>query len=216
MKINIDQLVIKNGKCATEEALKLLCGKWNSVIINECIKESLSLESLRIKLEYIPRVSLTKKINYLISNKLIVVEDGKYYASLRAIELLDIAKDIDVYLLKNIQEISNLEEKYDYVNKMIGQKWKARILWLLLHYDTIRFNQFSRCLEGISHKILKETLNDMENTNIIFRKEYDDKILKVEYKLTKNGKEMAIIVNKLSDWSKKYNLLTQKVTVTIE
>lgn len=215
MNIELNNLIIKNDKCATEQALKFLCGKWNAYIIHTCILRPASIIELKNIFSIIPPTSLQKKLSYLCENNLLYLDDKKYFATNQATELLEIAKEIEDYLSRYVPELLDMDAKYNYVNKMIGQKWKARILWVLFNYKVVRFNELCHCLEGISHKVLKEVLDDLISTDMIIRKDYHEKTPKVEYLLTEQGHEMARFVDKLRLWSEKYGLLTQKVTAYI-
>lgn len=216
MGIDINQLTIKNGKCGTEEALKVLCGKWNILIIKVCMEHACTAEELNVKLGNIPKTSLVKKMDYLVENDLLINRDDLYFPTDKAVKLFKIAENIGNYLTENVPEAVTSEQRNQYVNKMIGQKWKARVLWLLSVYQMIRFNEFCRCLEGVSHKVLKEVLLDMENTGMIVRTAYDEKVPKVEYRLSEKGERVAELVLQLSEWSREYGLLTQKVTISFE
>lgn len=216
IKIGIENLTIKNGKCAVEIALKILCGKWNTLLMNSCAKEDLSLSQLRILFPNIPRTTINKKLKQLENQGLLKLIDEKYSATEMTIELLQIAHQINDFLNINVSPNLSLEERYTHINKMIGQKWKSRILWLLLNYKTVRFNEFCHTLEGISHKVLKELLDDMESMDIVERKVYDEKVPKVEYSLSPKGEQLAVFIDYLSQWARHYGLLSQKVTITLE
>ena len=213
MELNIKQLVMRNGKCGVEEALKILYSKWNIEILNACSK-SIDFKQLQIDLSFIPRTTLIKNLNKLVNLNLIINNDNEYILSKEANDLLNINKKIENYL-STFESFNSLEEKYNYINKAFGKKWKARVIWLLGTYKIVRFNEFCNCIEGISHKVLKEVLLDLEETNIINRVEYSGKVLKVEYTLTEKGNQFSLFINDLSNWSKR-NGLTQKVTINIE
>ena len=214
MELDVKQLLIKNGKCGVEETLKILYSKWNVEILTAC-RESITIKDLQQNLQFIPRTTLNKNISILLRNNLLMTDGYSYALSESANELLLFNEQIDEYFASFIS-FTSLEEKYDYINKAFGKKWKARIIWILHTYEKARFNELCNCLEGISHKVLKEVLLDLEDAEIINRFEYLGKVPKVEYTLTEKGKNIAIFVFKLSEWSRKNGLLTQKVTVNIE
>lgn len=215
MEIDINHLVIKDGKCGTEEALKVLCGKWNMLIIQRCLNHPSTTNNLYEELVDIPKTSLSKKLNYLTENELLVYTDHGYIATQKAIDLFNIAKSLGQYLNKNVPEAITQVQRNQYVNKMIGQKWKARVMWVLSSYKIVHFNELCRCLDGISHKVLKEVLLDMENTGMITRTSYNEKVPRVDYSLTQKGKEIFDFSNQLSSWSKKYGFISPNITINL-
>ena len=155
IKIGIDDIIIKNSKCGIEVAMKILCGKWNIELLNYCISNNESISNMRTIFTYIPRTTLTKKLTWLCEMGLLTEINEILYTTDMTKELLSIACKIDKVLNNDISTNLPLDVRYESLNKMIGQKWKSRILYLLLNFETVRFNEFSRILEGISHKILK-------------------------------------------------------------
>ena len=217
LNIEIDQLIMRNPKCGIEEAMKILCAKWNIELLRCCCNsKKISLKKLSEHFNYIPRTTFTKRLNFLIGINLLENDENIISNTEMSIELLNIVYQMDDFLKLYTPKNSSFDERFNYLNKMIGQKWKSRILWLLLNFDRVRFNELGRILEGVSHKILKEALDDMEAMNIVNRIVYDEKIPRVEYSLTQKGKNCAIFIDELSNWSKKYKISSQKVTIIIE
>lgn len=105
------------------------------------------------------------------------------------------------------------DKQLEYTRKLIGSKWKARIIWILCHAEVARFNELHNSIEGISYKVLKQQLSDMEENGIVTRTEYDGKVPKVEYSLTPAGKEAYLIVQSLADWCKKYGMIRSRIII---
>ena len=63
---------------------------------------------------------------------------------------------------------------------LIGNKWKLLILRNLL-VRPWRFNELQRSLDGISHKVLTESLRSMESDGIVIRTVYAEVPPRVEY-----------------------------------
>lgn len=82
-------------------------------------------------------------------------------------------------------------------------KWKAVII-CHLNKGEKRFLELQRITSGVSQKVLSEKLKELEEDEIIKKVVYPNLPLKVEYYLTEKGKELAIILDNLENWSKKY------------
>lgn len=76
------------------------------------------------------------------------------------------------------------------VHELIGRvadKWTMLILDVLAEHGEVRFTQLSKLVEGISQKMLTQTLRQMERTGLITRTVHPVVPPKVEYKLTALG-----------------------------
>lgn len=67
-------------------------------------------------------------------------------------------------------------------SEMWGKKWRSAIIWHLRN-GPLRFSQLKSLLPGISVKVLSETLNYLEEYELIVRKQYATIPVKVTYKL---------------------------------
>lgn len=67
-------------------------------------------------------------------------------------------------------------------SEMWGKKWRSAIIWNLRH-GPLRFSQIKSELPGISVKVLSETLKDLEEYDLIVRKQYPTIPVKVTYEL---------------------------------
>ncbi|MBQ9387578.1 MAG: helix-turn-helix transcriptional regulator [Lachnospiraceae bacterium] len=86
---------------------------------------------------------------------------------------------------------------------LIGNKWKLLILRNLLVCPW-RFNELHRNLEGISQKVLTESLRQMETDGIITRTVYPEVPPRVEYALSELGESMRPILMSMQDWGNNY------------
>ena len=73
---------------------------------------------------------------------------------------------------------------------LIGSKWKLLIMRNLLQRP-YRFNELQKSLEGISQKVLTDSLRSMEADGIITRTVYPEVPPRVEYALSELGKSEA-------------------------
>ena len=87
--------------------------------------------------------------------------------------------------------------------QLIGNKWKLLILRNLLARPW-RFNELRRDLEGISQKVLTESLRQMEEDGLITRTVYAEVPPRVEYALSELGGSMRPILASMEAWGKEY------------
>ena len=90
-----------------------------------------------------------------------------------------------------------------YTLKLIKGKYKMRVLYTLMEFGVVRFNEMKRYLGKISYRMLSSTLKELEADDLIKRKEYDQLPLKVEYSLTERGKSLIPLLDGLCAWGEK-------------
>ncbi|MCD8120449.1 MAG: helix-turn-helix transcriptional regulator [Lachnospiraceae bacterium] len=86
---------------------------------------------------------------------------------------------------------------------LIGSKWKLLILRNLM-VRSWRFNELRRDLEGISQKVLTDSLRSMEEDGIVIRTVYAEVPPRVEYRLSELGKSMKPILDAMEAWGTAY------------
>lgn len=87
--------------------------------------------------------------------------------------------------------------------QMIGSKWKLLIMRNLLQRPW-RFNELKKDLEGISQKVLTDSLRSMEADGIITRTVYPEVPPRVEYALSDLGESMRPIIKSMEVWGMAY------------
>ena len=87
--------------------------------------------------------------------------------------------------------------------QMIGSKWKLLIMRNLLQRPW-RFNELKKDLEGISQKVLTDSLRSMEADGIITRTVYPEVPPRVEYALSVLGESMRPIMDAMEIWGTEY------------
>lgn len=86
---------------------------------------------------------------------------------------------------------------------LIGSKWKLLILRNLLQRPW-RFNELKRSLDGISQKVLTDSLRSMEEDGIITRTVYPEVPPRVEYALSEIGESMRPIIKSMEKFGTEY------------
>ena len=92
---------------------------------------------------------------------------------------------------------------------LIGSKWKLLIMRNLL-VRPWRFNELKKSLEGISQKVLTDSLRSMETDGIITRTVYAEVPPRVEYSLSELGESMRPIIKSMEDFGIQYKKLAEK------
>ncbi len=87
--------------------------------------------------------------------------------------------------------------------RMIGSKWKLLIMRNLMSRPW-RFNELKKDLEGISQKVLTDSLRSMEADGIITRTVYPEVPPRVEYALSELGEAMRPIIKAMEVWGTEY------------
>ena len=93
--------------------------------------------------------------------------------------------------------------------QLIGSKWKLLILRNLL-VRPWRFNELRKGLDGISQKVLTDSLRSMEEDGIITRTVYPEVPPRVEYALSELGESMRPIIESMEDFGNYYKSLAAK------
>ena len=86
---------------------------------------------------------------------------------------------------------------------LIGSKWKILIIRNLMARPW-RFNELKKDLEGISQKVLTDSLRSMEADGIITRTVYPEVPPRVEYALSDLGLSLKPIIDSMAEWGNFY------------
>ena len=93
--------------------------------------------------------------------------------------------------------------------QLIGSKRKLLILRNLMQRPW-RFNELRRDLEGISQKVLTDSLRSMEEDGILTRTVYPEVPPRVEYVLSDLGQSLRPIIEAMAEWGQNYKNRFQK------
>ena len=86
---------------------------------------------------------------------------------------------------------------------LIGSKWKLLIMRNLMDRPW-RFNELKKDLEGISQKVLTDSLRSMEADGLLTRTVYPEVPPRVEYTLTELGYSLRPILEAMRVWGEDY------------
>ena len=98
-------------------------------------------------------------------------------------------------------ENANFEDTgFSYTLSLISGKHKMVILYCLMEFEVVRFNELRRYLKVVSDKTLSLNLKELERDELIVRREYPQIPPKVEYSLTELGKSLMAVLDQLCTW----------------
>lgn len=104
-------------------------------------------------------------------------------------------------MIKNYIENANFEDTgFSYTLSIISGKHKMVILYCLMEFEIVRFNELKRYLKNVTDKTLSYNLKELESDKLIIRKEYPQIPPKVEYRLSDKGKSLMDALEKLCVW----------------
>lgn len=95
---------------------------------------------------------------------------------------------------------------FSYTLSLINGKYKMTILYTLMEFGVVRFNEMKKYIGEISYKTLSSTLKELESDQLINRKEYPQIPPKVEYSLTERGKSLIPILDRMCEWGDKHRI----------
>ena len=93
---------------------------------------------------------------------------------------------------------------FSYTLSLISGKYKMTVLYTLMEFEVVRFNELKKYIAGISYKTLSSTLKELEVDKLVHREEYPQIPPKVEYSLTERGKSLIPILDGMCEWGDKH------------
>ena len=101
---------------------------------------------------------------------------------------------------KRIEDARFCETGYSYTLSLIAGKYKPIILYCLMEYEPVRFNEMQRYLGRVADKTLSQNLKELEKDGLDIRRMYPEVPPRVEYSLTPRGHSLVAVLDKLCDW----------------
>lgn len=87
---------------------------------------------------------------------------------------------------------------------VLGRKWHPVIIHRLSNHGPLAFGELEGRIQGISGKVLSESLDDLEEKGLVNRSVVDAKPVRVEYSLTPHGRGLTDAINELHGWGREY------------
>ena len=102
--------------------------------------------------------------------------------------------------MNRIADAKFADTGYSYTLSLIAGKYKPVILYCLMEYEPVRFNEMQRYLGKVTDKTLSLQLKELERDGLIHRKMYPEVPPKVEYTLTERGCSLMKVLDQLCTW----------------
>ena len=94
--------------------------------------------------------------------------------------------------------------KFHRASELIGRRWTGAIIFVLMESPRCRFATLRKEIHDITDRMLSERLFELEQEGIVERTVIPESPVRVEYALTKKGRELAAAVDAIGDWAKKW------------
>jgi DNA-binding HxlR family transcriptional regulator len=92
------------------------------------------------------------------------------------------------------------------IQEILGRKWQPILVYRLLEDGPTGFSDLKRGVDGISSKMLSESLAELESAELVERAELSDSPVRVEYTLTERGRALEPIIADLIQWGCEYDI----------
>src|SRR6056297_1763202 len=83
---------------------------------------------------------------------------------------------------------------------LICKKWHPVIVHRLLEHGPSGFNELKDDVDGISSKVLSDSLDDLEEKGLVNREIVSEKPVRVQYSLTERGASLESLIEEMRDW----------------
>lgn len=94
---------------------------------------------------------------------------------------------------------------------LFESKWKMHVVKQLMDHDRLRYGVLKKTIPGaISHKMLIQSLRELERDGIVKRFVFSEVPPRVEYALTIEGLNLNHVIDEMSSFGNKYQLRTKK------
>ena len=88
--------------------------------------------------------------------------------------------------------------------KVLEGRWKLIILFHLFVEETLRLSELERAIPGITQKMLIQQLRGLERDGVVSRLVHPVVPPKVEYRLTRSGKDLCPALDELLYWAQRW------------
>ncbi len=90
------------------------------------------------------------------------------------------------------------------MSELLGKKWHPVIVKQLLDDGPQGFSALQESIGDISSKVLSESLEKLEEADVVERAIISERPFRVEYSLTGSGEDLEPIITAMGTWSRQY------------
>ena len=83
-------------------------------------------------------------------------------------------------------------------------KWKTLLVWQLTQHGSMRYGALKRAVPGITHKMLAQSLRQLEADDLVVRRVFDVVPPHVEYRLSPAGQRLEPVMRALEQFGERY------------
>ncbi|WP_018259441.1 winged helix-turn-helix transcriptional regulator [Halomicrobium katesii] len=85
---------------------------------------------------------------------------------------------------------------------VIGKKWHPVLVHRLLEHGPSGFNELKESVDGISSKVLSDSLEDLQEHGLVDREVISEQPFRVQYSLTERGSSLEPVIDAMAKWGK--------------
>ena len=100
--------------------------------------------------------------------------------------------------------VPELCAKFHHASELIGRRWTGAIIFVLLR-SRCRFATLREAIPDITDRMLSERLQELEDEGIVERTVIPETPVRVEYALTKKGRELSTAFEAIGTWAHKWS-----------
>ena len=93
--------------------------------------------------------------------------------------------------------------RFHKASELIGRRWTGAVLFILLK-GPCRFAVLRSAIPDITDRMLSERLQELEREGIVERTVIPETPVRVEYSLTKKGRELTRAIDAITEWADKW------------
>jgi DNA-binding HxlR family transcriptional regulator len=87
--------------------------------------------------------------------------------------------------------------------ELVGRRWTGAILRVLMD-GPLRFSEIAQAVPELSDRLLSERMKELEARGIVERTVHPGPPLRVEYELSRMGRELEPALSELQRWAKRW------------
>jgi DNA-binding HxlR family transcriptional regulator len=98
------------------------------------------------------------------------------------------------------RETPELCIRFHRASELIGRRWTGAIIFVLIK-TRCRFATLRDAIPDITDRMLSERLQELEEEGIVERTVVPETPVRVEYALTRKGRELGAAIKAITDWA---------------